>query len=525
VKTSRPEQDSQWQGWLGAAYEFNTLAWTLSIATLLTAAPWVLATFQPPAINPSLPPAMAALAGPSYALVWLLLALWIPAVLWVRKSLKQGTQAAFERGQRLQSFLQFSWLQLLVWFAVPWFPTAGIALVVALMACWAAIDAMSRLRPAGLRLHYLLVFPAFDGLLLLMDAAGGPGLLAVARVDPGYVAQTLALQVGLVVLTQAVMAQVGRHMRPRLAWQQRREASERRAAVMAAEKDVIAQSSVLLGHGLAASQFSHDVASPITVMRAASEELEMLLDEFPPFDRQFQRVFAALPTPERQRIDTVLSSWEASNRQVLRDLNDATKRTLRMTSAMAHNLSSKGSLNAQVIGDLVDSAVDAMGAHLRGHDRLPPNVLIQVEPASVLVSPGHAGILGNLMTNGALHAPGEKLDVMGKILDPWFYRLTVRDHGVTPKDRPAALRSIRRSLQIGPAVEGDRAEQDHRGYGIALMLAKVLVVRHHGWIAAAAPESGRGVALHVVLPRVEPHMIPASAGHPGRHLAELQQPP
>jgi hypothetical protein len=42
---------------------------------------------------------------------------------------------------------------------------------------------------------------------------------------------------------------------------------------------LLALTSTVLAHGLAASQFSHDVASPVTVMRAASEELDMLLDE------------------------------------------------------------------------------------------------------------------------------------------------------------------------------------------------------------------------------------------------------
>ncbi len=145
---------------------------------------------------------------------------------------------------------------------------------------------------------------------------------------------------------------------------------------------------------------------------------------------------------------------------------------------------------------------------------------VLVEQASVLVTAGHAASLGNLLTNGALHAPGHRLEVHGEVLDPWYYRLVIRDHGVCSAERPAALRAIRESLQL-TSGRTDGEARSHRGYGIALMLAKVLVVKHHGWIAASAPDRGRGIAIHLVLPRIEPELIPAHAGHPGRYLAGM----
>lgn len=495
------------------------------MALLLTALPQVLATQDTGLVNHAFAPAFHRQAGPSHPLVWLLLAAHVPALLLVRRAIAGGRQRVFDHAYRLQGLIQFCWLQLLAWFAVPWFPTLGLALMVTLMVCWAANDAVSRQSLPALRRQYLLAFPAFDGMLLALDLVGGPGLVTAAAADPGYVVHTLVLQVVLLALTQTVLSQIGQTARAQAAWQSRQEATDRKLAIMQAEKAVIAQSSVLLGHGLAASQFSHDVASPITVMRAASEELAWLLDEGPSQDPELVRALAILDPETRRRLGCLFSSWDASARQVLRDLDDATERTMRMTGALARSLSARHSQVPHHTEDLVDKAIEAMQAHMRGHDRAAPQVDVLVEPSSVQVTPGHVGILGNLLTNGALHAPGRRLEVHGEVIDDWYYRLVIRDHGVSPDDRPRALRAIRASLQLGGSAlappPASTSPSGHRGYGIALMLAKVLVVKHHGWIAASAPPQGRGVALHLVLPRVEPELIPAAAGHPGRFLAGL----
>ena len=511
-----PRQDH-----LLAAYTAANLAWVLGVTTLITAAPWLLATLSPQLVNDAFAPSFAALQAPSHPLLWILLIVQVPAMLACRRALIRGHTSAFARAHRVQSLAQLCWLQFLGWLTVPWFPTLGLGLVTTLMICWAANDALGRLALRGLRIQYALAFPIFDGMLLLLDAVGGPGLWTALAVDPGYVIHTIVFQVVLLTLTATVLAHVGRSVRAQDQWRREQDATARKLVVMETERAVIAQSSVLLGHGLAASQFSHDVASPVTVMRAASEELDLLLREAPSSTPAVRRALDCLDPVTRHHTQSLFSSWEASTRQVLRDLDEATSRTMRMTGSLARSLRSRSRLSPLGVDQLVNTAVDAMRTHLQGHGQEAPDVEILLERSPVLVTPGHAASVGNLLTNGALHAPGKRLEVFGEVLDPWYYRLVIRDHGVCRRERPAALRAIRDSLRLGNARQADGPDRAHRGYGIALMLAKVLVVKHHGWIAASPPDHGDGVALHLVLPRVEPALIPVSAGHPGRYLGGM----
>jgi len=490
----------------------------------LTALPIILGGLMPWLSNPALAPGFAALHGPSHLAVWALVVLHVATL--VASWRRLGPQSEVPRSLfRLQLFIQLTWLQLLAWFAIPHFPVIGLTLLVALLVGCAVRDALSRVPSKELRLAYLLAFVFFDLLLLGVDAAGGPGLLRGYALDPGYVQQTLALQVLLVGLTQALLGLMGRtvlHHDVRLLHQER---TERELAVMRTEKDILGQSSVLLSQGLAASQFSHDVASPLTVIRACIEEMQYMLAESPYQDRQVRLALGALDAGKAGVAIDHMTSWNASAAQVIDDLDEASTRILNMTGSLARSL--RGGIVAAPlpVEELLRAAEDSMAAHLQGHDRTAPAVELDLEPAHVQVTPAHASCLGNLMTNGALYAPDTALEIRGAILDPWYYRLVVRDHGVTPEKRELALQRIRHALRLRTdrRVDGDRGE--HRGYGVALMLAKVLMVRHHGWMAAAAPSEGDGVEIHLVLPRVEHEVIPAQASHPGRYLAELQARP
>ena len=506
---------------LRASNSPTAIASAALLMSALTALPIILGGLTPWLANPALAPDFAALHGPSHPGVWALVLLHVATL--VASWRRLGPQAEVPRSLfRLQLFIQLTWLQLIAWFAIPHFPVIGLTLLVALLVGCAVRDALSRVPSKELRLSYLLAFVFFDGLLFAVDAAGGPGLLHGYELDPGYVQQTIALQVLLVGLTQALLELMGRtvlHHDVRLLHQER---TERELAVMRTEKDILGQSSVLLSQGLAASQFSHDVASPLTVIRACIEEMQLMLGESPYQDRQIRLALGALDP--RQASDAIehMTSWNASADQVLDDLDEASSRILSMTGSLARSL--RGGIVAAPlpVEELLSAAKDSMATHLQGHDRAAPEVELDLEPALVQVTPAHASCLGNLLTNGALHAPETALEIRGEILDPWYYRLVGRDHGVSPEKRELALQRIRHALRLSPdrRVGGGRGE--HRGYGVALMLAKVLMVRHHGWMAAAAPAEGNGVEIHLVLPRVEHEVIPAQASHPGRYLAGLQ---
>jgi hypothetical protein len=105
---------------------------------------------------------------------------------------------------------------------------------------------------------------------------------------------------------------------------------------------LLALTSTVLGHGLAASQFSHDVASPVTVMRTASEELDMLLDACPTRDTRVRVALASLAPEGQRRTQELFTSGEASTRQVLRDLDGATTRTMRMTGSQGVSVGHPG---------------------------------------------------------------------------------------------------------------------------------------------------------------------------------------
>ncbi len=492
------------------------------LVAALTALPPAVSWLLPGLRNTLMAPQFAELHGPTHPAVWLFVVFHLLLLVVTRKRMDRDSEELPPHLFRLQLFNQLAWLQLLAWFAIPHLPSIGITLLVGLTVGCAVRDALSRVPIRSLQVQYLLAFPAFDLVLLAMDALGGPGLLHTLAVEPGHVFQTLALQAVLIGLTQALLVLMGRtvlHHDVRLLHQER---TERELALMRTEKDILGQSSVLLGQGLAASQFSHDVASPLTVIRACVEELQLMLAESPYQDRDVRRILGGLDPHRGGQVADHMTSWNASASQVLEDLDEYSSRIMSMTGSLARSLRGGVVAAPQSVEDLVEQATEAMGTQLRSQDRTLPGLKVTLEPALVQVTRAHAGSLANLMTNGVLHAPDTSLEIRGEVLDPWYYRLVVRDYGVSAEERTHALQRIRHSLRLCTDHRLNRSRGQHRGYGVALMLAKVLMVRHHGWMAAAPPDEGRGIEIHLVLPRVEHEVIPAQASHPGRYLAELQ---
>ncbi len=291
----------------------------------MTALPPLLTFVAPGLVEPDRAPALAEAIGATHPLVWALLVLQLPGLIVARRALERGDRPAWSRAHAGHSLVQISWLLVLAWFTVPTLPTLGLALVTAILVCWAANDALGRLDPGQLHRRYFLGILLADLLLLGLDALGGPGPLAAAQLHPRFLGQVLAFQLVLGALVTGVITHVSRSLAAQDRWRLRQDASARKLAVMEAERAVIAQSSVLLGHGLAAGQFAHDVASPVTVMRAASEELDMLLDESPARDPHVRQAFARLDPTLRRRTQAAFDSWELSARQVLRDLEEATQ--------------------------------------------------------------------------------------------------------------------------------------------------------------------------------------------------------
>ena len=154
-----------------------------------------------------------------------------------------------------------------------------------------------------------------------------------------------------------------------------------------------------------------------------------------------------------------------------------------------------------------------MQAAVRGHQVAAPAVHVELAPGPVWVAPGHASTLANVLTNGALHAPGHPLEVRGERAGDWYYRLSVRDRGVEGPAREETRRRVEALLAMkGDA--GERPPSSPRGYGVGLVLGRLYLVRYGGWLSVRAADEGAGLVFDLLLPAADPGAIPAPDARP-----------
>lgn len=388
---------------------------------------------------------------------------------------------AFRVALWLGTTLQVAWLQGLAWVTLPSLPLLGAGLFLGLLVAYAYNDALALHDARELRGAYLLGFAVFDVAMVMLDAAGGPGFVRVGALRPSYHVDFLALQAVAVLVTQGILLAVGRFAADHDARMLERAALEREVAAMRTERQVLQRICGLLAHGLAAGRFSHDVANPLTAMEAAVLELEALL-------------------PRAQGVDTDLV------RECLQDLRAGADRVLAMTRALARSVASRDAVTKVMVAELLVEALDQYRASLQAHEVAAPEPRVDLAPCLVSVSDVHAPALANLLTNGALQSRERGLDVQGRAVDPRFYHLVIRDHGVEGEARDVALSRIGRVLALEEDLPRDadpKHPAQYRGYGISLMMAKVAIVRYGGWIEVTAAREGPGVSVHVLLPRGE----------------------
>jgi hypothetical protein len=425
---------------------------------------------------------------------WLLVALHVPAITLTGRMFRARRRAAFQRAYWLQSLVQYLWLQFLCWHTTPFFALVGVMIFCA----WAFNDAWFFYDTRPIKLQYLLAFPIFDALLLGVDLAGGAGLLDLLHRDARAFAALISVQLVLAVVLQVILDFVGSttyaHDRGVLA----QSLQERELAVMRAERAVLQESSVYLAHGLSAAKFSHDVGTP----------LQYLVSNLGLLAEMFER-----PPPSA----SLAKQW-AEAREILADAVEGAHKVRAMSDELARSIKTRESPAPTPVRALVDRALEASRADLAARGLATPDARLDLEDADVVVTAGHAGTLANLLTNGSLQRPDAPLDVRGRALNPWFYHLALRDHGVEPDARPDALAAIQRALTFEPPRPPSATEppkpRAYEGYGLALTMARVLLGRYDGALGVGAPDSGRGVVLHVILPRLPQAEIPAGADAP-----------
>jgi signal transduction histidine kinase len=390
----------------------------------------------------------------------------------------------------VQSCVQIWWMGAVVWYA-----TTPLALAMFFVLSAAAVnDARFFYDTVEARLSHLVPWLLFPLVLLTVDLFGGAGLLARQAVDPMYVKYAAGVLIGVLLLVQFVLSTIGRqHYETDMALFARSRL-ESQLAEARREREVLRRSCDLMVHGVSASSFSHDVASPLSLVTMAAEDIDGTLARMPE--------------------GTALAEVKAALGPLVQQLVRATDRVTEMTAALARSLRRAETPTPVGAGRLVSDALDAMKFSLVRHGlRDFPAPSVDLEESDVFVVPGHSGALANVLVNGALQAPSEKLVIRGEGQGEWYYAISVRDFGVGSGERAEALAGIKASLSLEPdAAPPD--EQNGKRYGVALLLAKLLVVRYGGWLEVSSPTEGPGLVFTIVLPRQHPESIPGNVAPP-----------
>ncbi len=476
-----------------------SLGTAFALVVLITAAPGLLQMVMPSVLDNTFAPGFeAGLHRAEGVLVWTLCVLQLPAMLVSRYMLTERRSREFYTAYWLQSMLQFTWLQMLAFYTVPMFPLIGVALLIGLFFSWAFSDSLGMYDSAQIKRQYLLAFPLFDLALLGVDLAGERGLIYAWQTSQHYFFNILTLQVCLVLLTQALISAIGRQVYEHDVRLTEQSLLLKELAVMKAERKVIQRTCGLLTQGLTATKFSHDVASPLMVLQHSVDELRRELGP---------------PDPTRRR-GVLAPNWKKLDR-AQENLAWAAEQINAMTQGMARSVRDVEATELQSVELLLKRALSAMQTTLRGHGVDSPALDMMLEPSKVAVTGGHISAIANILSNGVQQAPEQALEVRGSVANRWFYLLSIRDFGVDPEARPEAVRSVLGALSMG---EGEVAPRrgSYKGFGLGLMMAKILFVRHNGWLGVAIPDAGPGLVMNIVLPRCPVAEIPDAENQPER---------
>lgn len=408
--------------------------------------------------------------------VWILVGLHIPAMLVSRWCLSPQRRRLFWWAFLAQGLLQGVWAQHLAWVSIPHFWAIAVMFLASLMFhdAWLC---HSRVVPW----LYALTFPTFDVYLLVLDELGRVGLRAAYAEKPGVVVGMLVTQMIVCFAMLAFIREVDRRSDASDRALAERERADFRAAVLRKEREVIRRSVGLLSSGISASQFSHDVATPVTALRI---NLAFLRDRL---------------------------AGDADALAAIIDAETVARELHAMTEALSRSLRDSDEPAATPIDDVVRRAISYAQDLLRARGAIEVRLsVVDVDATRVWVVDGHVSALANLVVNAVVHSQQALVDVRGRVLDDEYYELSFRDFGVTGSARDSAMARVRRSMslvepqleRIGPLDERSTGPVVRReGYGVGLMISRLHCVRYGGEIDVEAAEAGPGIVFRVLLAR------------------------
>jgi len=448
----------------------------------ITAAQGLLST-QPP------------LAAPIHPLL-LALAVLPPLLSWaLRRSLTARHAGEVDLLLGVQGFCLFTFTQLLAWSTLLAHPVLATLILTVVQGLWAHREAHHHYdRP---RVRQINLGASIAATLVVFVVGVLPSLPVEAAPTWRPIRFLLLALLGLS-LMQLLLWQEGRKAREADLFIDQQARLKQRLTLMQAERQVIQATTALLVPGLQAAQIAHDMASPLSaVLNGLGLLREHLLSE---------------------EEDCRLNPGEL--RRTLTDVDDAARRLRLMLQDLMQGIARDRPLEQRDVEELIGSSVKALQRSLRDRDRPPVEVLQQIEPAKVFITVEHFAALTNILLNGATQGPSDRpVELKARRLGPWFYGLEIRDHGVVGEAQRTAYERVRRILSLKSSQpQGMRSglteQSSHRGFGVALTLAKILLVRYNGWLSVRTPDQGGGLLFLMVLPLVNPQEIPPLENHP-----------
>lgn len=421
-------------------------------------------------------------------------------MVWTGNALHARRRARFYFFAAVQNVIQLLWFQLLCAVSHPAFLVVGLLALCA----WTFNDIRLFHDHKMLRWQYTLPFAVFD-LAVLAGVRGAHLTVPQSALLAEYTSPTFyAVQLGVVGILLAIIMLAGRQAKQYDMRVFEMTHVERQLALLRKEREIVERACRLMTTGLQVSKFSHDVASPLTVLTLNVSFLRELVE-------REARVAPSDDDARWRRLRNVINEVEVARRQLQQ-----------LAEGMVRAVKEQSPLRRYPVRQLVDDAWREAVATLKGHGTAGLQPKVALAEASLVLTEGHTTTVANILVNGVLQVSDAPLEVTGALVNRYFYRLSIRDHGVSEEARDEALARIESAMALSGSDEAPRDAEvtprtdgrGYRGYGLALMMAKVLLVRHNGWISARAPDSGPGVVFDLVIPAVVPSEIPPDANHP-----------